>query len=724
MKKITLLLFLLISTAFYAQSTISYQAIIYNPNGEVIPGYNNTNSPLANKNICLQFTIVDGDLLTEYQEKITVSTDEFGMVNTVIGNGIQTGGYATSLANVNWSLGSKRLKVALDTFAQCSNFLEISDQLLTSVPYAFSANRAENVTGVVSILNGGTGASTVLGATTNLGLQNVDNTRDLNKPISTYTQAALNLKEDVSNKSTNVSTDGTSNTMYPSVKAVKDYVDANLATATPDATTAVKGKVQLAGDFTGTAALPRIAANAITSSKILDGEIVNADISATAAIVDTKLATIETSGKVSNSATTATSLNIPKTIVLRDGSGNLAAGSITATGFLGPLTGNVVGNVTGNVSGTAANVSGTVAIANGGTGSTTQNFVDLTTAQTVAGAKTFSSNVTGNSFIKSGGTSSQFLKADGSVDSASYITASGTAANVSGTVAIANGGTGSTTQNFVDLTTAQTVAGAKTFSSDINVNSLTVGHGGSNVFYNNAFGFQALNDNTTGNYNNSFGFQALALNTTGSQNSAFGQVALYKNEDGSYNTAMGLNALNQNKNGSENTAFGHSALLSNTTGSNNTALGFQANVASSNLSNATAIGNGATVNSSNAIQLGNTAVTSVSTYGTLTAGTVTYPNAHNSIAGQVLTTDASGVASWATLSVTEVADEISATVGQVTFTLTQTPAIKSKVKMYINGIRITNTAYTISGNTLTYVPANNGSYNLIVGDRIQFDYYY
>jgi len=38
-------------------------------------------------------------------------------------------------------------------------------------------------------------------------------------------------------------------------------------------------------------------------------------------------------------------------------------------------------------------LSGTLAIANGGTGSTTQNFVDLTTAQSIAGNKTFTSNL-------------------------------------------------------------------------------------------------------------------------------------------------------------------------------------------------------------------------------------------------------------------------------------------------------------------------------------------
>ena len=230
MKKITLLLLLFVSTAFYAQTSgITYQAIIYNPNGEVIPGNNNNNSPLANKNICLQFTIIDSASLIEYKEKITVSTDEYGMVNTVIGTGIQTGGYATSFANVNWSLASKSLKVAIDTFGLCSNFIEISNQLFTSVPYAFAANTADNVTGVVQILHGGTGATTVIGAKTNLGLENVDNTRDINKPISIATQVALNLKEDLANKSTSVTADGASNTKYSSVKAIKDYVDTALS---------------------------------------------------------------------------------------------------------------------------------------------------------------------------------------------------------------------------------------------------------------------------------------------------------------------------------------------------------------------------------------------------------------------------------------------------------------------------------------------------------------
>jgi hypothetical protein len=87
----------------------------------------------------------------------------------------------------------------------------------------------------------------------------------------------------------------------------------------------------------------------VNSTMILDGTIVNADINASAGIVDTKLATISTTGKVANSATTATSANTNSAIVARDGSGNFSAGTITA---------NLTGNVTGDVSGSAGSVTG------------------------------------------------------------------------------------------------------------------------------------------------------------------------------------------------------------------------------------------------------------------------------------------------------------------------------------------------------------------------------
>lgn len=95
---------------------------------------------------------------------------------------------------------------------------------------------------------------------------------------------------------------------------------------------------------------------------ISSGVIVDADINASAAIADSKLATISGAGKVSNSATTATSNNTANAIVARDASGNFTAGTITATliGNASTVTtnANLTGDVTssGNVTAIAAGV--------------------------------------------------------------------------------------------------------------------------------------------------------------------------------------------------------------------------------------------------------------------------------------------------------------------------------------------------------------------------------
>lgn len=108
-------------------------------------------------------------------------------------------------------------------------------------------------------------------------------------------------------------------------------------------------------------------AGIVTSDMILDDTIVNADINSAAAIADTKLATISTAGKVSNSATTATSANTLSAIVARDASGNFTAGTITAA-----LTGNASTATTlqtartiaisGDVTGTATSFNGSANI--------------------------------------------------------------------------------------------------------------------------------------------------------------------------------------------------------------------------------------------------------------------------------------------------------------------------------------------------------------------------
>ena len=76
-----------------------------------------------------------------------------------------------------------------------------------------------------------------------------------------------------------------------------------------------------------TITLPNVTGTVITNGDSLT--VTNGMLAGS--IADSKLSTISTAGKVSNSATTATDLNTANAIVSRDASGNFTAGTITAT---------------------------------------------------------------------------------------------------------------------------------------------------------------------------------------------------------------------------------------------------------------------------------------------------------------------------------------------------------------------------------------------------------
>jgi hypothetical protein len=328
----------------------------------------------------------------------------------------------------------------------------------------------------------------------------------------------------------------------------------------------------------------------------------------------------------------------------------------------------------------SSGTTGILPISSGGTGSDTQNFVDLTNSQSIYGSKTFLSQVTIPSLEFNNGAAIWALGGSGTgLNLLQGGCCSRLVVDDLGRVAI-----GANYSPAYQLD----VEGDARFTQDIVVNSLTLGKGaGSNNgvntaighatlssntdgAYNSAFGFQALTSNTIGSYNQALGFQVLASNTTGNNNNAFGQAALNANTIGSDNIAMGTSALfrntsadnniaigtqalgnsltgsnnialgsqslfsnstgynnsatgyqslQQNSTGYNNTASGYRSLYANTTGTNNTALGYLADVASDGLNNATAIGNGAIVSASNTIQLGNGDITNVNTSGSLTA---------------------------------------------------------------------------------------------------------
>ncbi len=248
----------------------------------------------------------------------------------------------------------------------------------------------------------------------------------------------------------------------------------------------------------------------------------------------------------------------------------LAAGTITATFAPGNVDKNALG---GSV----------LSVANGGTGSATQNFADLSTTQTIGGAKTFSSTITGNvsgtaanvtgtvavanggtgqttvqaainSLVGGAGSSGQVLRSNGtnvvmaalaSTDLPATIAAdtTGTAANVTGTVAVANGGTGAVTAPLARAALSAAVLGANSDITSLSglTTALTVGQGGTGAttltgfVYGNGAGAFTASTTIAGS--------AISGNISGTAANVTGTVAITNGGTGQTTRQLGLNAI-------------------------------------------------------------------------------------------------------------------------------------------------------------------------------------
>jgi hypothetical protein len=124
MKKLLFVLILLTTTihGFSQTKGISYQAVILNPN--------NQSDILVNTAISVQFTIVNVVGAEQYQETHDTSTDKYGMINLLIGDGFPKIG---SFTNIVWDGTTKKLKVVID-FEGASNYTPLSEQNLSYMP--------------------------------------------------------------------------------------------------------------------------------------------------------------------------------------------------------------------------------------------------------------------------------------------------------------------------------------------------------------------------------------------------------------------------------------------------------------------------------------------------------------------------------------------------------------------------------------------------------------
>ena len=215
---------------------------------------------------------------------------------------------------------------------------------------------AANVSGTVAVANGGTGATTLTGyvkgtgtsaltASASIPIADVTGAAPLNSPTFTGTPSLPTG----TTASTQTSTDNS--TKLATTAFVQQVTSAGVI----DASTSEKGKLKLAGDLAGTADLPTISTGAITSTKILNGTIATEDI-ANASITSDKIFAV--------------------------------AGS----------------KVTGNISGNAGNVSGTVLVANGGTGANTLASNQVLLGNGTNSIQTVAPGTSGNVLMSNGTT--------------------------------------------------------------------------------------------------------------------------------------------------------------------------------------------------------------------------------------------------------------------------------------------------------------------------------
>ena len=342
--------FFFLSISLLAQNkAINYQAVILDPNPIEVPGANMAGQPLAKANICLKFSFVNSKGLVEYTESQKTVTDDFGLINLMIGTGnsglvsSSTGIYPT-FGQLKWDENPKNLVVYI-SFDQCLTYTLVNSQPLLYTPYALYAdavdfknvrdsptkisyftndlgylipkdlelikqnvaqnsmlidqNQKANVANdqvinqtlinIGSILDDHAGQFDAMGTQVDAwGTKILDHDGRLDQQsnrINTNHSIVLGQIGEVNTKISNIKSSvdlidqsteklssksnaidlGASNPssqLYPTQRATKSYVDNSILAAVgsgvPDATTLATGKLQLAGDLSGTATNPTV----------------------------------------------------------------------------------------------------------------------------------------------------------------------------------------------------------------------------------------------------------------------------------------------------------------------------------------------------------------------------------------------------------------------------------------------------------------------------------
>ena len=131
-KAFFLIIILLFSVSAFAQAPegFNYSAIVRD----------NTGDPLTNQSVSFRFSIIRGNVAgtVVYSETHNTTSNQFGQVSLIIGNGSVLSGV---FANIAWGADAYFLKVELDRDGG-SSYVEMGISQFLSVPYALYAKTA------------------------------------------------------------------------------------------------------------------------------------------------------------------------------------------------------------------------------------------------------------------------------------------------------------------------------------------------------------------------------------------------------------------------------------------------------------------------------------------------------------------------------------------------------------------------------------------------------
>ena len=701
MKHLYLLLLLISLGALGQQKGLNYQAVILDPNTIEIPGQVIAGQPLAKGKVWVRFTLISQAGI-DYEEVQQTTTDDFGLINLTIGSGNSTASLGADASSgiarysqfdsIVWDEKLKRLKVSVN-FTGLGNFTEVSSQLLTFSPYSLyaasvdyknvrdsptSLSQFKNDVGylipkdldpikkdVGSALTGVQENSAKIEAN-----QNANKTRFgiIDQSISGLTNQVGKQADDMKQVTSTLNdhdvriqqNSSQIQSTAASIQGQMGYLQAQI-NSTQTAVSSLSGTYESIANKSTAIDL----GNSNPSNSLYPTQ------SAVKSYVDNAMINV-----ISNGVPNATTLATGKVQLAGD-----LAGSATSPTVPGLVLKESLSNKSINIAADATSNTKYPSV------KAVKDYVDVATTgialQSALNAKADlnSPTFTGTPSLPAGSTGVTQVSGNNSTSLAT--TAFVQTAMASATVVDAD----ATTKGKIQL--AGDLGGTATVPIVAKLQGVTLSSStpltGQVLKYN---GTAWVPDAVIMVESQTLSLSGTTLTLSGTNSSITLPTA-----SNATTTANGLVRLSGDLGGTGTSA--------------------EAPVISDNAINTIKIANGAVTDAkfSGSLTVGKGGTGATTLTGMLKG------NGTNAVTQASINSDYSLVRL--------VSDEYTVvTAGQTSFSLTQTPNVNSTIRLFINGVRISKTALAVSGTTLTYNPTNNGAATLVVGDRIQVDYYY